>query len=176
MNFKEGEKVRLLSEKGDFRIIRQKASGYFVVEDEFGFEYAVPSSQLVKIHQPEIPVSDFVEHVVREKEAVEVKYQSKSKSSKKAKTPKIDLHIEELLECHRNMTNTEILQHQMTAFRGFYHRKRSEGYRKIIIIHGVGEGVLRSEIIHFLHSQENVAYHDADYTQFGGGATEIVFS
>ncbi|MCB0478922.1 MAG: Smr/MutS family protein [Crocinitomicaceae bacterium] len=175
MNFKEGEKVRLLSDSGDFTVIRKKKSGYFIVVDQFGFEHTVPPSDLVKIHQLDIPLSETLTNIVRVKEKVEKKHLSKSKSGKKTETPMIDLHIEELMESHRNMTNSEILLYQMQVFRGFFHQKRGEGFRKIIAIHGVGEGVLRSEIVHFLHSQENVEYHDADYTSFGGGATEIVF-
>jgi hypothetical protein len=175
MGFKSGEVVRLMSEPGDYKVIRKKQSGFYVVLDDHGFEHVVPGSDVVKIHEEDIPLSAPYAHIVNQKEKIEKVYTSKSKSSKKIDTPIIDLHIEELLEFHNNMTNSDILQHQMMAFRGFYKSKRAEGYNKIIAIHGVGEGVLRMEIIHFLHSQENVEYHDADYRNFGGGATEIVF-
>ena len=175
MDFKIGEKVRLITEPGDFKIIRQKKSGYYILEDEFGFEHTVPSSDLVKIYKEQIPIGKHYSAIIEQKEKQPKKFTSKSKSNKKTDTPKIDLHIEELLEHHGSMSNSEILQHQMMVFRGFYKSKRAEGYKKIIAIHGVGEGVLRMEIIHFLHGQENVSYHDADYRQFGGGATEIVF-
>ncbi|MEZ4939016.1 MAG: Smr/MutS family protein [Crocinitomicaceae bacterium] len=175
MNFEVGEKVRLLNDTGDFNIVRRKTSGYYIVSDSHGFEHTVPPSELVKIHQDDIPLPESLINIVTTKEKVEKKSLSKSKSGKKMEAPMIDLHIEELLDSHRNMSNSEILLYQMQIFRGFFHQKRGEGFRKIIIIHGVGEGVLRSEIVHFLHSQENVEYHDADYSKFGGGATEIIF-
>ena len=175
MSFNKGEKVRLLSESGDYKIVSRKSTGYYLVKDEHGFDYTVPSTEIVRIHSTEIPISNHISHVIEEKEREEKVNKSKSKSNKKIDTPEIDLHIEELLEYQNNMTNSEILQHQMMCFRGFYKQKRSEGYRKIIAIHGVGEGVLRMEIIHFLHSQDNVEYNDADYRKFGGGATEITF-
>ncbi len=175
MSFKEGEIVRLLTEPGDFKVIHRKTSGYYIIEDEHGFEYTVQEKNLVRIHNADIPVSEQIQYVVQEKEKEHKRHLSKSKSSKKIGTPEIDLHIEELLDYHGNMSNTEILMHQMMCFRGFYKQKRGEGYKKIIAIHGVGEGVLRTEIVHFLHSQDNVEYHDADYRKYGGGATEIVF-
>lgn len=176
MDFSTGEKVRLISEIGYFIIIRQKKTGFYLISDAHGFEHTVLISELVKIHSEEIPLSAPYIEIVSEKEKIRKSKTSKSNSNKKAETPIIDLHIESLLDTHINMTNGEILQHQMMAFRGFYKHKKAESYRKIIVIHGVGEGVLRSEIIHFLHGQDNVEYHDADYQRFGGGATEIVFN
>jgi dsDNA-specific endonuclease/ATPase MutS2 len=44
---------------------------------------------------------------------------------------------------------------------------------KIVFIHGVGEGVLRSEIRHELRKYENVEFLDGDYREYGQGATEV---
>jgi len=175
MHYKEGETIRLKSETGDFTLIKEKKPGFYIVTDEYGFEHIVTESELVKIHAEDIPLSVPYSQIIAQKTQEDKVYKSKSKSSRKIETPMIDLHIENLLEFHGNMSNSEILQHQMMVFRGFYKSKKSDGFRKIIAIHGVGEGVLRTEIVHFLHGQDNVDYHDADYQRFGGGATEIVF-
>ena len=46
--------------------------------------------------------------------------------------------------------------------------------RKIVVIHGVGEGVLRHEIRKELDIYHPYfEYYDASYDQFGYGATEI---
>lgn len=45
--------------------------------------------------------------------------------------------------------------------------------QKIIFIHGRGEGVLKKEL-RILCSKYPVEYHDASYTEYGMGATEVL--
>jgi hypothetical protein len=85
----------------------------------------------------------------------------------------IDLHIEELLDSHIGWSNSEILLKQMTEFRSFFKKAQEKSIAKIIVIHGVGEGVLKNEIRSFLSKKENVEFYDASYLEYGKGATEI---
>ena len=48
-----------------------------------------------------------------------------------------------------------------------------DGKKKLIVIHGVGEGVLREEVRKMLQFYENVRFHDADMRKYGVGATEV---
>jgi len=48
-------------------------------------------------------------------------------------------------------------------------RKRIQ---KVVFIHGVGEGVLKTEL-EYLFGRYNVKYYDADYQKYGLGATEV---
>jgi dsDNA-specific endonuclease/ATPase MutS2 len=43
---------------------------------------------------------------------------------------------------------------------------------KVVFIHGVGEGVLKSEL-QFLLQKYPVKYYDASYQKYGLGATEV---
>ena len=45
--------------------------------------------------------------------------------------------------------------------------------QKIIVIHGVGEGVLKEEIRSYLSKQEGLEYYDADFREYGKGATAV---
>lgn len=45
--------------------------------------------------------------------------------------------------------------------------------KKIVFIHGVGEGVLRSELRKVFDSYTQLSYHDASYSSYGIGATEV---
>ena len=45
--------------------------------------------------------------------------------------------------------------------------------QKLIIIHGVGEGVLKDEVRLFLSKKEGIEYFDADYREYGKGATAV---
>ena len=46
---------------------------------------------------------------------------------------------------------------------------------KIVFIHGVGEGVLKSELDFMLGRYEEVYFQDANYQKYGQGATEVGF-
>ena len=44
--------------------------------------------------------------------------------------------------------------------------------QKVVFIHGVGEGVLKSEL-HFLFKKYSIQSYDASYQKYGQGATEV---
>ena len=49
-----------------------------------------------------------------------------------------------------------------------------DGKKKLIVIHGVGEGILREEVRKVLQFYDNVQFHDADMRKYGVGATEVI--
>jgi hypothetical protein len=57
------------------------------------------------------------------------------------------------------------------SFRKF-HKNRIP---KIVFIHGVGEGVLKSELDFMLGRYENIIFQDGNYQKYGLGATEVYF-
>ena len=44
---------------------------------------------------------------------------------------------------------------------------------KIVFIHGVGEGILKSELDFLLGRYDNVVFQDGNYQKYGLGATEV---
>jgi dsDNA-specific endonuclease/ATPase MutS2 len=42
------------------------------------------------------------------------------------------------------------------------------------VIHGVGNGKLKSEIIEILKTIDDISFYDASYKNYGYGATEIM--
>lgn len=87
----------------------------------------------------------------------------------------IDLHIEELMDNYSGMSNAEIIQYQLKHFQNAVDTSISNHYRKLFVIHGVGNGRLKQEILAILATYKNLRYHDASYSKYGFGATEIVF-
>jgi hypothetical protein len=85
----------------------------------------------------------------------------------------VDLHIEELIDSTKGMTNHEILSIQMEKFEQELDAAILKGMKKIIFIHGVGNGRLKQEIISVLKSMREVTYQDASYKEFGFGATQV---
>ncbi len=88
----------------------------------------------------------------------------------------INLHIEDLMDNYKGMSNAEIIQVQLKYFQKALDTAISEHYRKLIIIHGVGNGRLKQEVRTILSSCKNLQFHDASYSKYGFGATEILFS
>lgn len=86
----------------------------------------------------------------------------------------IDLHIHELLDNTNGMSNSEILEVQLKKFRSVMDKHLSDKGKKIVFIHGKGEGVLRSAIIKELkHKYKSCTYQDASFREYGFGATLV---
>lgn len=102
--------------------------------------------------------------------------QQKNILQQKAQMPDhIDLHIEKLIPSHHHLSNTEILQIQISQFKSFLEKAIRLQLDKIYIIHGVGKGVLRTEIEKCLKQYpEIVSSNNQFHPRFGFGATEII--
>jgi hypothetical protein len=87
----------------------------------------------------------------------------------------IDLHIEELLDDYTNMSNAEIIQVQLNYFQNALDKAINEHMRKLVVIHGVGNGRLKQEVRVILSRYDNLRYFDGSYARYGFGATEIQF-
>lgn len=86
----------------------------------------------------------------------------------------IDLHIEELLDDYSNMSNAEIIRVQLTYFQNALDKAMNDHLRRLIVIHGVGNGRLKQEVRALLDTH-TLKYYDASYARYGFGATEIAF-
>ncbi len=88
----------------------------------------------------------------------------------------VDLHIEELLKDHSDMSNSQIISYQLKKFQYEMDQAIINHYYKIIFIHGVGEGILKSAIREELKKYADIRFGEAPYEKFGHGATEVIFS
>lgn len=84
----------------------------------------------------------------------------------------IDLHIEELNPQLTYAEPAQILAHQRSRLKDFLATAIEHHLRQVNIIHGVGEGVLRSEVLHLLKDFPEVRRieHEAH-----GGAMTVYF-
>ncbi|MCH4823352.1 DNA mismatch repair protein MutS [Gramella lutea] len=176
MELKVGDRVELLDD--DLSGIVQKIEGGEVkIKTEDGFEMDFPSDQLVKIKEDinEIDVQEFdFNEILKEKTPAKKKQFPRSKPKDKGAPPmEVDLHINQLVKSSRGLSNHEMLNLQLDTARHkleFAIRKRIQ---KVVLIHGVGEGVLKMELEYLLGRYSNVKYYDADYQKYGLGATEV---
>jgi hypothetical protein len=88
----------------------------------------------------------------------------------------VDLHIEELVDRPKDLSNKEMLDIQMEQF----HKKLNEAMKsnqlkRIVFIHGVGNGRLRYELRKSLErNYSNLDYQDASFKEYGYGATLVL--
>lgn len=86
----------------------------------------------------------------------------------------VDLHADKLLDNTGGMSSSDILNYQLDKFRAIMKEHRHEKGKKIVFIHGKGEGVLRHAIIHELNYRYRpCTYQDASFQEYGYGATQV---
>lgn len=85
----------------------------------------------------------------------------------------VDLHIEELLETTAGLDPESILKIQLDHFSRCLESAISNQFRKVIFIHGVGNGTLKSELKMILDRYEGVTYSQASMAKYGVGAIEV---
>lgn len=86
----------------------------------------------------------------------------------------VDLHIGELLDNTRGMSNSEILNYQIDTFRKVMDENLRTPGKKIVFIHGKGEGVLRQALMKELkYRYKGHDVQDASFREYGYGATQV---
>lgn len=86
----------------------------------------------------------------------------------------VDLHAEQLLETTAGMDAKAILEYQTKVVRETLDAHLKERGRRIVFIHGKGDGVLRQSIIGLLKRQYRQCTHqDASFREYGYGATMV---
>ena len=145
MDFKVGDQVEAIDDIVQGVVVKI-SGGQITVESVEGFLLKYTATELLKVTGSNaIKVSNF--EVARIKAEKEV---PKKRSNKKLR-PK-----------ERNAPLMEVDLH-------------IEKIQKVVLIHGVGEGILKEELYFLLKRYENAKYYDADYQKYGMGATEVYF-
>ncbi len=92
----------------------------------------------------------------------------------KQKPREIDLHIHELVEDESGLTDADKLELQMLHFRKKMNEAMQNNEKRIIFIHGVGNGRLKLEIRNAIDKEyPRAGYQDASFQEYGFGATLV---
>ena len=86
----------------------------------------------------------------------------------------VDLHISALKDDYSEMSNSDILRYQVDHFTKMMDNAISNNYHKVVFIHGIGNGSLKSAVITALADYENVELRTAPFAKYGNGAVEII--
>ena len=174
MRFEIGNKVAVLDDVLKGKIVNIIKDDIFV-ETTDGMIFKFNSSELVKIDVEQHDLTKFNDinnSLLKEKIAQNPPKKSLFKKEKKEVILEVDLHINKLTKSTRNMDNYDMLNLQLDTAKNKVEFAISKRISKVVFIHGVGEGVLKSELQRLL-SKYPIKFYDASYKKYGLGATEV---
>ena len=175
MSFSIGDSVAVLDDIVKGKVSRIEGNKVFII-DETGMEFSYSASELVKIDGSQKDLLKYneasnhlLEHKISEKQT---KHKSIFKKTKNEVVFEVDLHINQLVKSTRGLDNYDMLNLQIDTAKRKLEYAIQKRISKIVFIHGVGEGVLKSELQYLLQKYP-VKYYDASYQKYGLGATEV---
>lgn len=177
--FEIGDKVAVLDDTIEGVVVAVK-NDQITLRNDDDFELTYFVNELVKLH-----VSNDLENVFSSKSVREVLKDKAVKNTHKVNTEKrskkddfvleVDLHIEKLISSSKGLSNFDMLNIQMEEVKRKVEFCIKNRLPKLVLIHGVGEGVLKTEIEYFLNRYDNISFQEASFRKYGLGATEIYF-
>lgn len=114
---------------------------------------------------------------VKEEKAKEVKKKSLIEKHQTAfGEAEVDLHIAELIDNIAGLSSRDMLNIQKEYFIKCLESAIAEKFKKVTFIHGVGNGVLKNEIINILRDYEGLKDQSASLAKFGVGAIDVIIN
>lgn len=182
------KKITMLN-RGDFvQVLDENEEGVVIdvthdiitIETTDGFHLSYSSSELLKIEKEgnidfkSASTRGSVEAALQEKIGPKKRSFTKDKRSKKDEFMlEVDLHIEKLTKDFKHMEKFDMLNLQLDTARGQVEFAIRNRIPRIVFIHGVGEGVLKTELEYLFSRYPEVIFEDANYQKYGLGATQI---
>jgi hypothetical protein len=162
-------------EEADVRIHTPKfyQETYFQINDFFDEKaLIVPIYQNNKLAQA---IQELSENGIQGNKDATPTHRQPQQKVKKSDKEVVDLHLFELIEDDKGMTPKEKLDYQMKVFREKLEENIHDPHvRKVIFIHGKGNGRLKMEIRKCLdQNYKRYEYQDASFEEYGGGATLV---
>lgn len=175
MNFCVGDMASVLDDVVKGQVTNIEGTTIYI-KDASGMEFSYKASELVKIdsdQQQLLRYNEASNHLLESKLAeLPKKRTSIFKKTKKEVVFEVDLHIHKLVKSSKGLDNFDMLNLQIDTAKRKLEYAIQKRISKVVFIHGVGEGVLKSEL-KFLLQKYPVKVYDASYQKYGLGATEV---
>jgi preprotein translocase subunit YajC len=175
MNLKIGDSVSVLDEA--INGVVSKISGQTItIETNDGFDMEFLLSEVIKNKSLSTQLfGDMdVSYVIDEKETSHKRKSVRVKPKDRSlPTMEVDLHIHQITTSNKHMSNYDMLNLQLDTARFKLEFAIQKRIQKVVFIHGVGEGVLKSELDYLFGRYDNIKSYVADYQKYGLGATEV---
>ena len=179
MGFSIGDRVSVIDDVISGKVIEVHPNK-IILETSDGFPFEFTPKELVVIKQSQSELSKYSdisnEAMLQQKEDFSskknaVKFKTDVKPDKQPPM-EVDLHIHNLTASVRGLDNYDMLTIQMEHAKHKLEFAIRNRIPKVVFIHGVGAGVLKSEL-EFMFKNYPVQYYEASYKKYGLGATEI---
>jgi len=175
MIFRIGDNASVLDDvvKG---VVTKIEGNQVYIKDDTGMEFFYDVSELVKIDDNQNQLLKYNEannHLLQSKASE--KPNSRKAVFKKTKNEivfEVDLHVNQLVKSTKGLDNYDILNLQIDTAKRKLEYAIQKRISRVVFIHGVGEGVLKSEL-QSLFQKYPVKHYDASYQKYGIGATEV---
>ncbi len=191
---KVGDRVKFLNDVGEGVVVKVGTSTAVVVDDsDFYNEYDLAELLHVggKVEEKERygnNLPDMSEVLARDiseekkkklQQSFDIKYANARATNQKRRGEfmEVDLHFHELVEDMSGLKDKTKLDIQLNHFERMMLIAAEQRIRKVIFIHGVGQGILRHQIrsrLEMYYSECSV--RDANPNKYGSGATEVLLS
>jgi hypothetical protein len=156
-------------------------SNRFYKQNAFeGNDFFYQSAHLILLTKYELEkkvqslTEDDTQKIILEKELKEQPKISEKREDTK-ELLEIDLHIHELIDDLRGLSNAEMLKIQLDKFNSVMKANMLNKGKKIVFIHGVGNGTLKTELRKQLEQNyKGLYYLDASFKEYGFGATMVI--
>ncbi|MFT6842459.1 MAG: hypothetical protein ACJASR_001226 [Psychroserpens sp.] len=172
--FEIGNKVAVLDDvlKGEVTAILKDVISIRTTD---GMIFNFNENELVKIEIDQYELSKFSDinnDLLKDKISQSKPKTSLFKKQNKEVVMEVDLHINKLTKSLKGLDNYDMLNLQIDTAKRKVEFAIQKRISKIVFIHGVGEGVLKSELQALLN-QYPIRHYDASFKKYGLGATEV---
>lgn len=173
MKFKKGDKVEIIDDAIRGEILSIEGNTITITTDD-GFNLQVSASEIIKTEDETLKISNIdVFRGLKEKQPSKRPKPKAIKREKQQPAIEVDLHIHQLTASTRGMSNHDMLNLQIDTAKRQLEFAINKRIQRVVFIHGVGEGVLKTELEYLFGRYGNISYYDADYQKYGLGATEV---
>tara|TARA_B110000196_G_scaffold170928_1_gene146780 strand:- start:129 stop:737 length:609 start_codon:yes stop_codon:yes gene_type:complete len=194
MKIKIGSEVKFLNDVGGGIVLEIFSDGTANVEGEDGFDMKYNLAELMLVSEsiteqeeeynnklPDL-AKIIAQDVSQERQQLiqkdfEVKYANvrATNQQRRGEHMVIDLHIHELIDDQSGLQDRTKLDIQLNHFERMMRIAGEQKVKRVIFIHGVGQGVLRNQIRTRLDSYyPDCTVRDANPREYGAGATEVI--
>jgi dsDNA-specific endonuclease/ATPase MutS2 len=176
---KEGDKIKIRESSNEFvfgEVIEILAGGLVKICLEDGFEITATTDEVMKINPEELNPWFKGKTIGSKKLDLAINVNSeKLFLSLTRNTAEVDIHIDHIVPSTRGLNNEKIIELQLEFTKKAVDKAILMNLYKIILIHGEGNGKLRSTIRSYLHKHHpKCEVLNADKMKYGDGATEVI--
>jgi len=164
--YKIGDKIVFIHSKDCGIITKMITNSKFEVEDSSGFLSNVNSFDIIKFNKKTNTVLSFG-NIKSDKDSEQKNIKNLKKSNSNVRV--IDLHIENINSNFHLLENFEIVQLQLNKCHKALDDALHSSAHKLIIVHGIGEGILKQEVHKILRN-----YDLRFFISTNGGSTEVM--